>query len=90
MTACAKCGEPIQPSGPRAAIRSGDDVYHVACAPAALVESALEEYRAILRKGVRYFVEKYGTLPSADPDLGLHFLELGRALEAEQHRRGAS
>jgi len=52
-----------------------------------LVELASEEYRAILRKGVRYFLEKYSGPPGTNPDLGVEFLELGKAVEAERALR---
>jgi len=87
MTGCAKCAEAASPAGARSLVRSGDVVYHLECAPPELIESGSEEYRAILRKGVRYFVEKYAVDRPADPELGGRFLELGRALDAERARR---
>jgi hypothetical protein len=52
-----------------------------------LVVSAAEEYRAILRKGVRYFVEKYSVDSVGVADIGARFLVLGQALESEIRRR---
>jgi len=54
------------------------------------VEQASEEYRAILRKGVRFFLEKYAGSPGTNPDLGVEFLELGKAVEAERARRAGT
>jgi hypothetical protein len=87
MTACAACAGAIEPGGSRSALRSGERVYHVACAPTELLESASEEHRAIVRKGVRYFVEKYSAGPEGDPDVGRSFVELGRAIDVERERR---
>jgi hypothetical protein len=88
MTPCAACGEPLPPSDRRPAVRAGGEVYHVSCAPSSLIESASEEYRAVIRKGVRYFVEKYGDAPAENADVGARFLELGHAIESERERRG--
>lgn len=74
---------------PRPAIRSEGEAYHLACAPPPLLESAAEEYRAIVRKGVRYFVGKYSCEPVEEAQLGERFLELGRALDAESLRRAS-
>lgn len=87
MKVCAACAGPLPPSDPGPTIRSEQETYHLACAPPALLEGALEEHRAIVRKGVRYFVGKYSELSAEDGDLGSRFLELGRALAAEQNRR---
>jgi hypothetical protein len=88
MTVCAICAGPLGASDPRPTVRSEDAVYHLACAPTTLLESASEEYLAIVRKGVRYFVEKYSSSPVEAAEVGARFLELGRALDAERHRRG--
>jgi hypothetical protein len=91
MVACAACGKPIPPDRSAPAIRSGEAVYHLRCAPGQLIEGASEEYQAILKKGVRYFVEKYSSLPEPSADVGNDFLELGRAFEAErEHRKGST
>jgi hypothetical protein len=87
MSTCAACAGPVSPADPRPTIRADQQVYHVTCAPRALLETASEEYRAIVRKGVRYFVGKYTELAVEDRDLGTRFLELGRELEAERLRR---
>jgi hypothetical protein len=89
MTSCAGCAGDVDPHAALPGIRSGSEVYHLACAPTALLDSASEEYRAIVRKGVRYFVEKFGEPPSGG-DLGTRFLDLGRAVEAERVRRGSA
>jgi hypothetical protein len=88
MSGCAGCGRPLQgdPGGP--AIRDGGVPYHLACAPVPLLLAASEEYRAIVRKGVRYFLEKYGDGTTEGEDLVRRFLDLGRAVEAERERRG--
>jgi len=87
MEDCATCGRPLGPGDPRPTLRSDGSAFHLSCAPSELVDRASEEYRAIVRKGVRYFVEKYaGTLPTS-ADASVRFLELGRAIEAERARR---
>lgn len=88
MTACAKCDRSLPDSNREPTLRAEGKVYHLSCAPEALVNAATEEYRAILRKGVRYFVEKHGEGPVEAGELGRRFLELGRALETEAGRRG--
>jgi hypothetical protein len=86
MTNCAECGAAIDLDA-RPAIRAGAQCFHLTCAPAALLAGAQEEYEAILRKGVRYFLEKYhpGPLDSTAP--GSEFLAFGSALAAERARR---
>jgi hypothetical protein len=90
MTECAQCGRPVDSASPSLGLRSGERVYHVACAPSELLDRAEEEHAAILRKGVRYFVEKYSLGPTPGPEVAGAFLELGRALESERARRGRS
>jgi hypothetical protein len=68
-------------------VREASGWYHLRCVPGPLLDAACEEYRAILRKGVRYFVEKYAAGPLDGPELGARFLDLGRALKNEQERR---
>lgn len=87
MARCAECGGPVAPSDPRPSVRSDDTFYHLSCAPKSLVLAVAEEYRAILRKGVRYFVEKYGVTPPGTTDPGTSFVGLGRAVEGELQRR---
>jgi hypothetical protein len=87
MTVCGACGGPLGPSDSRPAIRGDGVVYHIGCAPSAVVQAVSEEYRAIVRKGVRYFVEKYSESSVGDGEIGVRFLELGRAIEAERSRR---
>ncbi len=87
MTGCAVCGGALPPSDSRPALRAADRIVHVACAPAPILESAYEEYTAIVRKGVRYFVEKYAASAIAPPDVGATFLEIGRSLGQERERR---
>jgi len=88
MPDCVACGRPVATSDSEPLLRAGAKTYHVACAPMSLVEQASEEYRAILRKGVRYFVEKYWDPAGGHEDLAGEFLALGRALERERDRRG--
>jgi hypothetical protein len=87
LEACSGCGQPLLPTDPRPVLRSTDARYHLTCAPIGVLESAEEEYQAILRKGVRYFVEKYEGSLDLKSDIGTRFLELGRALEQEHERR---
>ena len=87
MTECAVCGGSLPPLDPRPALRGPDRVVHVACAPAPLIDSAYEEYHAIVRKGIRYFVEKYGASEVAPAEVGAVFLEIGRSLDDERTRR---
>ena len=85
MSDCRACGRPMP--GSELAILSGTIPYHVACAPPELIDAASEEYRAILRKGVRYFLEKYGDPVAAEGDPGAAFLALGSAIEKERGKR---
>jgi hypothetical protein len=90
MANCAACGRAVVPSDEISTLRSDAGSFHLACAPNELVERASEEYRAILRKGVRYFVDKYAGFPSPTADLGGQFGDLGRAVEGERERRARS
>jgi hypothetical protein len=90
ISTCAGCGQPIRSADPWPALWSGGVPYHLACAPSGAIESAAEEYQAILRKGVRYFVDKYGGPSDSAKDIGGRFLTLGRAVEEEQVRRSKS
>jgi len=58
MVACTACGETLK-SGRGLAIGIDGKTYHAACAPDKLVVDSLEEWNAIVRKGVQYFVGKY-------------------------------
>lgn len=88
MTGCAVCGASVDgASSP--GFRADGATYHLGCAPIRLIEVASEEYRAIVRKGVRYFVEKYGAEDSVPDEAGARFVSLGHAIEAERARRGA-
>jgi hypothetical protein len=87
LSDCAVCGQPILVQDAGAALWSGGAPYHLGCAPSEVVENAAEEYQAILRKGVRYFIEKYGGPVDSANDLGRRFLALGQAVEEEQARR---
>jgi hypothetical protein len=89
MEECAGCGESVELGGPSPVLRSSGKFYHLTCAPADLVNNAAEEYQAILRKGMRYFVEKYSAPGDSETDLGSRFLALGRSIEEERRRRGA-
>ncbi|MFZ3356165.1 MAG: hypothetical protein WA549_05325 [Thermoplasmata archaeon] len=88
MTNCADCGAVIG-SDPRPAIRSGPQSYHLTCAPAALLAEAQDEYEAILRKGVRYFLEKYHVGPTEAAHPGPQFVALGSAIATERTRRAS-
>lgn len=88
MANCAACGRALVPSDPMSTMRSDAGSLHLACAPNELVERASEEYHAIIRKGVRYFVDKYAGFPSTTADLGTQFSDLGSAVEKERERRG--
>ena len=88
MTECDECGQELAPTDRCSALRQGTAWYHLACAPRELVATAFEEHQAILRKGIRYFVEKYSAAPADALQLGATFVDLGRALEAERARRG--
>jgi hypothetical protein len=91
MNGCAACSAPVADApGETPPLRAGSQFYHLACAPAELLDAATDEYRAIVRKGVRYFVEKYGEPASAGSDVGARFVALGRALEGERERRERS
>ena len=85
MVACTTCGAAL-PEGADA-IRGKDGTYHLRCAPPELISAAAEEYAAIVRKGVRYFVEKYATSPVGPDRWGPEFLDLGEALRREALRR---
>jgi hypothetical protein len=85
--ACAGCGRPLLLEDPVPALTSGKARYHLTCAPSQVVQAAADEYRAILRKGVRYFIEKYGRSSDSTSDPGAQFLALGRAVEEEHARR---
>jgi hypothetical protein len=87
VATCPVCKQQILPDDPIGPLRSGDELYHVACAPSMLIESVAEEYQAILKKGVRYFVEKYSDPSAPAADFGSRFLALGRAVEVERERR---
>jgi hypothetical protein len=86
MTDCAGCRTSVD-SGPGGAIRSGARCFHLPCAPAALLAEAQEEYDAILRKGVRYFLEKYSVGGRESVPPVAQFLELGSALATERAHR---
>ena len=88
MSACGACGRALPTSEDAPTIHGGSGSFHLGCAPPDLVVAASEEYRAIVRKGVRYFVEKYSSSVGEGGDLGARFLDLGRALESERARRG--
>jgi hypothetical protein len=85
MTECSACRQPGTEERPL--VRTEALFFHTQCAPRELIESASEEYRAILRKGVRYFVEKYSVDASAQTDPAEEFLRLGNAIEAERSQR---
>lgn len=90
MTACGGCRRELDPATEPQFLRSADRVYHLPCAPAELLAAASEEYRAIVRKGIRYFVDKYEGPGVADPDVARKFLELGRSIDGEIARRSSA
>lgn len=87
MDRCAGCGVALSAHPPRPLVRGEGRSFHVGCAPGPLLAGAVEEYRAILRKGVRYFVEKYSVSGDPPTEPGVLFVTLGDALEAEARRR---
>jgi hypothetical protein len=89
MTSCRGCGQSLSPTAADPALRGGESSYHLRCAPDDLLATAAEEYRAIVRKGVRYFVEKYGGEPLGEGSVAQGFLALGDAVEEERRRRGS-
>jgi hypothetical protein len=89
MADCSVCGAPVGGAAGGPGIRAEAEIYHVRCAPDTLLRAAGEEYEAILRKGVSYFVEKYGVAPSDPPRSGAEFLEVGTAVLQERARRTA-
>ena len=90
MVACAGCGNPIGPDGDSVGLRDTEAVYHVRCAPTPLLAAAGDEYEAILRKGVSYFVGKYGSPSHPAEDPGSTFLIVGNAIRVERQRRGGA
>jgi hypothetical protein len=84
---CGSCGRPISAEGSPPALRSGDLYFHTPCAPDELLHDASGEYEAVLRKGVRYFVEKFGEPPVPVEGTVRRFLALGEAIQAERDRR---
>ena len=89
MIQCSACGKPVGVGGGEPSLRHGQMIYHVRCAPQDVIETVAAEYQAILRKGVRYFVEKYSGSSNPESDLGGQFLALGGAVLEEQLRREA-
>ena len=99
MQNCAQCGRAIAEDGLPASVASGTGRFHLACAPDSLLQAVNEEWNAILRKGIRYFVEKYLVVPGhpraedtppsdeALSDLGRRFLNFGAELRRELARR---
>jgi hypothetical protein len=85
MPECTGCRRAVSAS--EDTIRGPAGPYHMGCAPNSLVEAAAEEHAAIVRKGVRYFVEKYDGFPSATTDWGPRFVALGTALQRERSSR---
>ncbi len=65
MVKCSGCGKAIE-GGDTINIGLEDKTYHIACAPDQLLGDALEEWNAIVKRGVKYFVGKYQP-PKARP-----------------------
>jgi hypothetical protein len=84
---CENCGQPILAEGVPPPLRSGGLYYHTPCAPEGLLLEASGEYEAILRKGVRYFVEKFGEPPVPTEGTVRRFVALGEAIQGERDRR---
>jgi hypothetical protein len=94
---CRSCGRPIDADGREPGLARGEESYHLHCAPTDVVRDATEEWNAIVRKGVRYFIEKYvpAELRQAsklDPmdrstAYGEQFVAVGLALQSEVRRR---
>jgi hypothetical protein len=94
---CGSCGRPIDAQGREPGLARGEESYHLRCAPIDVVRDATEEWNAIVRKGVRYFIEKY--VPAElrhgselDPNdrsaaYGEQFVAVGLALQSEARRR---
>ncbi len=59
MATCASCGKAVGTGRGDSGIRSKGKVYHISCAPATLLDTAVEEWDAIMGRGVEYFGEKY-------------------------------
>jgi len=89
MVDCAACGRAVGSADEPPPLRSEGRFYHLACAAPELLDQVSEEYRAIVRKGIRYFVDKYAGPDSADSDPAPRFLTIGRAVEEERARRAA-
>ncbi len=87
MPECVGCRQGVAPPDP--ALRGPGGSYHLGCAPAPLLEAAIEEHAAIVRKGVRYFVEKYDGSAEAAGDWGARFVALGSALDRERQSRSS-
>lgn len=91
MVSCAACGKLISTQERADGIRERDQAYHVSCAPDDLLDDAASEWKAILDRGLTYFVKKYSVQGRAKPggrqaNVGL-FAELGKALAEESRRR---
>jgi hypothetical protein len=89
VTQCRSCGAVLSDAPAEPGLRSSEGVYHVRCAPDVLLRDAADEYAAIVRKGVHYFVEKYGAPTTESEPVGERFVGLGTAVLAETERRNA-
>ncbi len=89
MATCASCRKEIRPTG-ISGIRDGRKAYHLACAPKSLLSNAVEEWDAILSRGIEYYVGKYSvkSSPRGKDALFRHFASLGVKLKAEAQARG--
>ncbi len=65
MVNCSGCGRAVE-GGEAINIGIEEKVFHLSCAPDQLVDDALEEWSAIVKRGVTYFVGKYQP-PNARP-----------------------
>ena len=87
MAECTSCRRSLASSDP--SLRGSDGTYHLRCAPTPLLDAAAEEHEAIVRKGVRYFVQKYDGSGDTTDDWSARFVALGTALDRERRSRSA-
>ncbi len=96
MAVCASCGKAIAASRGGVGIRSKRKAYHISCAPAALLDTAIEEWDAIISRGIEYFEGKY--VPAGSPEstkrdedaLLRSFSRFGEKLKLEARTRRSS
>lgn len=94
MSTCASCRRQIVSGRGKVGIRNRGKAYHLSCAPASLLNTAIEEWDAILSRGVEYFVAKYvpadaRPVGKGGPAVVSRFAEIGEKLKAEAKSRRA-